>query len=593
MELRKYQKDALQAVVDNLKLGVRQQLLVLATGLGKTVLAAQLPSVLKEVLPGKMLFVAHRNELLTQAIDKIRLWNPELKVGLEKAESHAAPDSDVIVACNASIGRQGSTRMDHFWDDISVIVIDECHHILGGSYMNLLEDSGVLKADSKKLLIGLTATPKRRNVFRDKTAQTTLDDGDLISLKSVFSKITFSYPIRRGIKEGFLVPLKGFRVSTNTSLDEVKSVAGDFQVDQLSKTVNTPERNLQIVKAWKEYAHNRPTVCFTVDVQHARDLSETFLHNGVLAQPIWGDDPQRADKLKWHEMGKVTVLCNCALLTEGYDSPSLSCIVLSRPTKSSALMTQQVGRGTRLCEGKEDCIIIDVCDNTKRNSLITFPSLLGLNPDMNLKGGDVVKVAEEVEALQEKYPAIPMAGLTDMAKVKAYIESIDIFAAPYSEEVNEFSTMKWMGTKDGEYVLPIPEKKDLSDKKAFARYLHEKLHLRQNELEEWVLSLSSTTGERELGIFNDLQEAFATADDVIQRCRLDRVKLMLRETPSGKLPASEAAKKYLRRLSKNRPVFKCLCDKEGTRDAVCAVCNKPMGITSGEASYAISRLHHT
>ena len=158
MELRKYQQEALQAVVENYKAGVRQQLLVLATGLGKSCIAASLPATLKELLPGKLLFIAHTDELCAQAMEKMHTWNPSLKVGLEKAESHADPDCDIIVSCNASIGRSGSTRMDKFWDDITVIVADECHRILGSSWMNILEDSGVLKPESNKLLIGLTAT---------------------------------------------------------------------------------------------------------------------------------------------------------------------------------------------------------------------------------------------------------------------------------------------------------------------------------------------------------------------------------------------------------------------------------------------------
>ena len=88
------------------------------------------------------------------------------------------------------------------------------------------------------------------------------------------------------------------------------------------------------------------------------------MHNGVLAQPIYGDDPQRADKLKWFESGKVQVLCNCALLIEGFDSPSVSCITLARPTHSGSLYTQMIGRGTRLHPGKDDCFVVDVCDNS-------------------------------------------------------------------------------------------------------------------------------------------------------------------------------------------------------------------------------------
>ena len=252
MQLRPYQKEALDAVVQNLNAGIRQQLLVLATGTGKTVIFAHLPSLLKDVLPGKMLVIAHRDELLQQAMDKIQHYNPTLKVGLEKADTHATIDCDVIVASNASIGRKGSTRMEHFWDDISVIVVDESHHILGGSYMNVLEDSGVLKPESKKLLLGFTATPKRKNVIR-KDRTITLDEEALISLKSVFRKIVYNYPIKKAISEGFLVPLHGFRVSTDTDLNEVKVTAGDFSADSLSKTVNTGIRNALVVKSWKEH----------------------------------------------------------------------------------------------------------------------------------------------------------------------------------------------------------------------------------------------------------------------------------------------------------------------------------------------------
>jgi superfamily II DNA or RNA helicase len=584
--LRPYQEEALQAVVDNLCAGIRQQLLVLATGLGKTVIAAQLPTVLKAIAPGKLLFVAHRNELLTQAIDKIKIWNPSLKVGLEKAEKHADPDCDVIVACNASIGRAGSKRMDHFWDDISVIVIDEVHHAIADSYLNILNDSGVLLPDSKKVLIGLTATPKRHNRKRTNQANL-LDEDELVSLKSIFKKVVYSYGIRKGIKQGYLAPLCGFRINTKTVLDGVKTTAGDFQVDELSNAVNTPERNAQVVKAWKDNVKDKQTLCFTVDVQHAKDLANTFLHNGVLAQPIYGDDPQRADKLQWFENGKIQVLCNCALLTEGFDSPSVACIVLARPTKSGSLYTQMVGRGTRLKEGKEKCIVIDVCDCYKRCSLVTLPSLVGLNPDMDLQGQSVTATADKLEELQEKYPTVDLSQLTDITKVDAYIESLDLFAAPYTEEVEKFSKLAWMGCSDGSYLLQIPEKKEL--KGAFSQYKHEKLHITPNDLEEFELSITSVGVDKKLGIYNSLQEAFASADEVVQRCRPDRMKLLTREADWHTYLASEPAKKLLRSLSRNKPMLKCLCP--GTQPAkMCPICRLSTGITAGEASVAINLL---
>ena len=588
--LRPYQEEAIQAVVDNLCAGVRRQLLVLATGLGKTVIAANLPTALKALQPGKLLFIAHRNELLTQAMDKISTWNPTLKVGLEKAESHADPTCDVIVACNASIGRAGSTRMDNFWDDIGTIVIDEAHHSIGSSYMNILEASGILKPESTKLLIGLTATPKRHN--RNKKGMTgTLDDEDeILSLKSVFDKVTYSFPIRKGIKQGYLAPLHGFRINTKTNLDNVKTTAGDFQVDQLSNAVNTEERNAQVVKAWKDNIHDKQTLCFTVDVQHAKDLADVFLHNGVLAQPIYGDDPKRAEKLQWFESGKVQVLCNCALLTEGFDSPSVACIVLARPTKSSSLYTQMVGRGTRLNAGKDNCTVIDVCDNYKRCSLVTLPSLVGLNPDMDLHGQSVTDAAEKMEELQERYPTVDLSQLTDITKVDAYIESLDLFAAPYTEEVKEFSKLTWMGCSDGAYVLQIPESKALSDAKAYARFKHERLNITPNELDEFELSISSRELQgKKLGIYSSLKEAFESADEVVSRCRADRLQLLRRQAEWHTYPASEPAKKLLRGLTKSKPILKCLCP--GTQTAIlCPVCRLQTGITAGEASVAINLL---
>jgi superfamily II DNA or RNA helicase len=570
MQLRDYQNECLDSIVENYRAGVRHQLAVLATGLGKTVIFSNLPNRLPELK--KMLVLAHRSELLSQAIEKVSLWCPDLKVGLEKAESHADPDCDVIVACNASVGRAGSTRLDGFWNDIGIIVCDEAHHILGGSYLNVLQDSGVLLPDSKKLLVGFTATPKRKNRART-SKQTMLDDGELLQLKSVFSKIVYSFPIRKGIKNGFLAPLHGFRISTKTNLDDVKTVGGDFASDELSEAVNTEERNKQIVKAYKDNADWRQTLCFTVDIQHGKDLAEVFTANGIAATAVWGSDEDRVSKLALYETGKTQVLCNCALLTEGFDSPSTSCIILARPTKSGTLYTQMVGRGTRLFAGKENCYVIDVCDNAKRCSLVTLPSLVGLSPDVDLKGKSMVAAAEEMEELQSKYPSVDLSQLVDLSKVKAYVESLDLFAEPFTAEVTEFSKLKWMATADGSYVLSIPEKKDLQGQ--YARYLHEKLIIDTNELSEYVLTIRTTQTDKVLGVYNTLQEAFASADDVIVRCRSDRMQLLTRVAEWHGRAASPPAVKLLTKLGKGNPVLMAKIAK---------------GITAGECSQAISLL---
>ena len=573
MQLRQYQTEAIEAIVENYKVGVRQQLLVLATGLGKSCIAASLPEALRSVVAGKLLFIAHTDELCAQAVDKMRTWNPTLHVGLEKAGSYADTNDDIIVSCNASIGRSGSTRMDKFWDSISVIVCDEAHRILGSSWLRILEDSGVLKPESTKLLIGLTATPKRRNVARGKNAQVTLDEGELLSLKSVFTKVVYSFPLRKGIKSGFLAPLKGLRITTKTDLEDVKVVGGDFQAEALTDAVDTPERNAQAFKAWKENAEGRQTLVFTASVEHAVNIAKVFKENGVSAAPISGVDKERREKLVAFETGKLTVLSNAQLLCEGFDSPAVSCILMARPTRSSTAYCQAIGRGTRLHPGKVDCLVLDLVDNYRRCSLVTLPSLVGLPPTTDLHGQGMVEAAEKMEELQAKYPSVDLSHLTDLSKVKAYVESLDLFSEPYPQEVIELSRLAWMPATDDSYILSIPESKELQ--KQYSRYLNEKLHITPNELGEFVLSISSTQTTKQLGIYNTLQEAIASADEVVSRCRSSRMPLLTRQAEWHSRPASTPAVNLLRKLGKGNPVLMAKIDS---------------GINAGECSAAINKL---
>jgi len=579
----------------------------MATGTGKAVIIARLFEMWISLFgrAPKMLVFAHREELIDQLIKTMRAINPGARVGKEMAEDRADANCDIIVSCVASIGREGATRIQRF-GSFDIVVCDEAHHSIAATYLNVFEATGVLLPDTKKLLVGFTATPKRKNLTRKQKQQVrTLDEEQIIQLSSVYKKVVYSYPIRKAIKEGWLVPLKGFRVETGTNLDSVRIIAGDFQQDELQSTVNTPARNQIAAKAWLDKMEGRQSVGFTAGIQHAKDLAEMFRKYDVRAEAIWGADSERAEKLQRHKSKETTILFNAQLLTEGYDDWRVSCIVLLAPTPNSSKFTQEVGRGTRLQEGignlldaqragltleKKDCYILDVVDNSKKCSLVTFPSLLGLNPDMDLQGTDIVEAAEIVEALQDKYPGVDFTGLTDINNVKAYIESIDMFAAPYTEEVKEFSTLAWMYTADGAYVLAIPEKKEVAEAKSYSQFLHEKLHISVNELEEYELSITTTETDRKLGTYLTLEEAFKSADEVVHRCRTDRVKLISREAEWHKAPASEAAKKYLRRLTKKKPIFWCLCPAIGKEQEICPDCKKRMGITAGRAALALNIL---
>lgn len=248
-----------------------------------------------------------------------------------------------------------------------------------------------------------------------------------------------------------------------------------------------------------------------------------------------------------------------------------------------------IGRGTRLCPGKQECLVIDVCDNSKHCSLVTLPSLLGLPPAMDLHGGSVTEAAETIEAAQTKYPGVDFTNLSDISNIKAFIESIDLFAAPYTPEVTEFSKLAWVASSDGSYILAVPERESLSKARAFSQFKHEKLHITPNELDEFVLSITSVGVDKQLGIYTSLKEAFESADEVTRRCRADRVKLLLRESEWHAQPASEPAKALLRKLSKKTPVLRCLCP--GSQSAIlCPVCRLKTGITAGEVSTAINLL---
>ena len=602
MEARQYQTEMLDAILKAYVDGLRRILVVAATGTGKTVVFSQLKKKLQHLLPGKMLVFAHREELIDQAVRAVQRANPELKVGKEMAGFYADDDCDVIVSCVASIGRTGSTRLSRF-GRFDLVVCDEAHHSIAQTYLNVFESTGLLAEGTRSLLVGFTATPKRHDRIRKNASQ----QDELVSLKSVYQKIVYTYPIRKAVKDGWLVPLRGYRVVTNTDLSNVKMTAGDFQQDQLNEAIDKAQRNQLVLDSWLKYGEGRQTVGFTSGIEHAQNLAQLFRQRGIAAEAVWGDDPERKTKLEKHKQKEITVLFNAQVLTEGYDDWQVSCILLAAPTSNSSKYTQEVGRGTRLQEGignlikalsegycltKRDCIIIDLVDNSKRCSLVTLPSLVGLNPDLDLRGESVTTIVEKIEALQDKFPGVPFNHLTDVATLDSYVESIDMFADPCPEEVKEFSQLQWMVAADDSYILHIPEKKELREKKQYSQFLHEKLYIKQNELDEYELSIESTKQSRSLGTYNSLKEAFETADEVVRRCRPDRIKLMQREQSWQNNLASEAAKKYLAKLSRNKPMPYCLCPDNRPAGVKCPTCGRMTGITAGQASNAINLLQN-
>jgi superfamily II DNA or RNA helicase len=372
-----------------------------------------------------MLVIAHREELLFQARSQFRRWNPDLQaghVGIEMAGSESARQHKVVIASVQSLVR----RLWRFSpEDFDVIVCDEAHHSAASSYLKVFDHFRLREPDNKKLLLGVTATPFRA------------DDKELIP--GVYQGIIYEMPILQAIQEGWLCDLRSFRIETNgVDLDQVKTRAGDFAEDQLEKTIDTPVRNGVIVKEWQKLSGSRRTLVFAVTIQHAQHLAAAFGDYHVKAQAVWGDDPDRGEKLREHKRGEIQVLCNCALLTEGYDDRGIECIVMARPTLSRVLFKQMIGRGTRVEEGitnlvearwnalpvtKPECHIIDVVDNTKRHDLVTLPSLFNIT--RGFQGKCLTEICKQSGEITNPY--LNSAELQQVERAKVHVEEVDLF----------------------------------------------------------------------------------------------------------------------------------------------------------------------
>lgn len=369
-ELRGYQVDAIERIEAAAERGCRRQLVMAATGLGKTIIF----TALAKRRGGRALILAHRDELIGQAWAKVReLW-PGADVGVVKGARNEV-HSHVVCASVQTLSRpnrlgqllaasDGSTLLGQV-DPFELVIIDEAHHGTADSYGRIIRalDAG---APDGPLLIGVTATPKRA-------------DGK--GLDALFDEVTVAYDIMFGIRAGYLSDLRGIAVELadfNTS--DIKTTAGDYQPGDAGRLLEQAHAPRLMVKAWQEHAADRRTLVFCPTVAMAEHVAAEFVGAGVTAECVHGGtDPwERSRMLSAFEAGDVQVMVNCAVLTEGYDNPRVDCVVIARPTRSQGLYVQMVGRGTRRHPAKADCLVMDLVGATNDNTLVTIPSLFGL-----------------------------------------------------------------------------------------------------------------------------------------------------------------------------------------------------------------------
>lgn len=360
MNLRPYQQDAVQAIGDHLGRH-RSTLAVMPTGTGKTIVFAKVAEAHRGL--GRILVLAHREELILQANDKIREWT-DLTVELEIADQRAdlagglfAEGPDVVIASKDSIAH----RLDRYpSDSFGLVIVDEAHHAPAKRYQTLLEHFSSAK------VLGVTATPDRL---------------DGMAMGEVFETAAFVYEIRDAIESGYLCPIRQKVVEVEgLDLSRVKTVAGDFNQGQLAEIMED-ERNLhELAAPAVELAGDRSTLVFTVSVEQAH-LLEAVLNRyagagKAVALDGSADRDTRRRTISSFLSGEIQFLVNCGLFTEGFDAPGTACVVMARPTKSRALYTQMIGRGTRIAPGKDDLLVLDFAGNAGQHSLISALDVL-------------------------------------------------------------------------------------------------------------------------------------------------------------------------------------------------------------------------
>ena len=289
-------------------------------------------------------------------------------------------------------------------------------------------------APRDRLLVGVTATPNR---------------SDAIGLGCVFQSIAYSYALKDAIADGWLVPITPWVVETTARLDEVRMNRGDFNQRELADAVNTQDRNQLAVASWQKYAPGQSTIAFTVDVNHAHALAETFRASGVRAAAVSGETPreERRDILRQFQEGRITVVTNCMVLTEGTDLPIASCILHAKPTKSATLYEQMTGRGLRLYPGKAECIVIDLVDIARKHSLMAAPVLYGLPPGIKSEAGKKLhQIADELEAFSAKHPGFNLdkLGRVSLEQLAVQARTFDIWNVPTLGAFGQGRALNWV-----------------------------------------------------------------------------------------------------------------------------------------------------
>ena len=385
MILRPYQEIAVDDAATALDKH-KNTIVVAPTGAGKTIMLSALVGKRFQV-GNKVLVLQHRDELVRQNKTKFSRVNPDITTSIVDGSEKDWSGSTIFSMVQTLSRENNLTNINHF----DLVVVDESHHAVADTYMRIINK--VKEANESVEIVGFTATPNR---------------GDKKGLKKVFTNCSHQIEISTLIREGFLVPPKTFVIDVGVQKDlaNVRKTVTDFDMSEVEKIMNKRAINEKIVAEWQDKAETRKTVVFCSTINHAQDVCDEFRRANIRAEIVTGDTPseERKQILKDLEHGDVQVVVNVAVLTEGFDAPPISCIVLTRPCSYKSTMVQMIGRGLRTVSQEEypglikkDCIVLDF-----GTSVLTHGSLdegVNLDGDAHLNAGATpLKICPECQS---------------------------------------------------------------------------------------------------------------------------------------------------------------------------------------------------
>jgi superfamily II DNA or RNA helicase len=399
--LRAHQLEAYHAFHRFHARGGHTGLISLATGGGKTLLA----TAIARDFP-RTLFTVNRAELITQTQGAFRRMSPDREQGLVWRQHHDTSKPVTVGMINTLGSRLHRIPRDAF----DFVVVDEAHHSSAPTWAKVIEHFS-----PARFILGLSATPERT---------------DGASLADTYDEMIYEAGIKDLVATGDLVRPVGIRISSDANLDAVRQTAGDLNEGDLARIVNTTYRNNLVIRAYLTHARGRQTIVFTAGVDHAQSLARAFREAGVRADWVSGADRDREAKLEALKRGQFDVICNAMLLVEGFDHTAIGAVIMARPTSSKLVFTQAVGRGLRKHPGKQDCLIIDVCDTTTKHRLVNVWKFWGTErPPQDDQATDLL----EHDLTTEERKAQEQAALEQRtAEIVANFR--DAFAAPVNLE---------------------------------------------------------------------------------------------------------------------------------------------------------------